>query len=902
MTDLKKTLAVILTVIAILPLGASVTKGIGGLQSASTEHFDIIYQPSSIQTAALLYENVEDIYASLVEFFGMDPKLHLPVVVTSEYRVLNAYFTTQYTNRIVMFDTIPEPGQLSTFPQTILYVFRHELTHAFQFNIRGPFMNAVSKVFGDYLSLAPFLYMYPSLSEGGAVLAESTDGYGRLNDSYSMQIVKQAKIEGLFPTWLEVAGSRDTYPSGLLYYNFAGAFLEYLAITYGYDKVMSFYTDFAKLGWSTFSKIKNTFGVPVKQLWQEFYDWIEIPSDVKSAGEVEARTQKGSCYSFIIAPDGSIYCYDFSSWDVLKFSPDLSSCKAILTMPTDEQNLSLSADGTRLLTSYITESTAQLRLYSLKDNSASLIKKIKCAGDYQDYRKGCFVTLDGKEYILAYSNAGQNTYLDLLDPDTFEPVEGKTLYLGYGVIASDLQAFGEGKASMIFCADSHDYVAILSLSDMTLKLVENPDDISILNLTAGNNGSSQVLSFTWCPADAKSTNLSRYGEIEISDASASIRLSDVDVSGGVGSPIRINDLVLFHTRYFETISLSKMSVADLSLGEASTVGYSCLPEAPAPDTTSLVEASGRYRAIKYFKDGNLLPYASYTFGATQGMAIGLTWTTQDPTETYMHQIAAGTTLTTVLGSYTFTSSSFIPYSISLSALYGTSWADKSPDLPVRSGDLLLSGGLNVSKSFELAHENNKIEIVDNFKFIGLLNASRNFNYGYSNYLSVKYVYSRQTGRGLYNTFGYSLTGYLSDLRPGAKFAMVFPRLMWWRCDGPNVTNLPFSFSVDALYQPDSGSFNLTGDVTMTLYSREIQRAFPFVLLGFHVQRFTVTVDYQPSYITGINAFSQRLSLKAVFSFSPVFGEYLTKVKLLLGGEVWTDFNEWGGTVAFDMSM
>ena len=64
----------------------------------------------------------------------------------------------------------------------------------------------------------------------------------------------------------------------------------------------------------------------------------------------------------------------------------------------------------------------------------------------------------------------------------------------------------------------------------------------------------------------------------------------------------------------------------------------------------------------------------------------------------------------------------------------------------------------------------------------------------------------------------------------------------------------------------------------------------------------MTVDYQPSFITGINTFSQRLSLKAVFSFSPVFGEYLTKVKLLVGGEVWTDFNEWGGTVAFDMSL
>ena len=393
MTDIKKTLAVLLTVFALLPLGASTTGGIRGLKSASTEHFDIIYRESSIETAALLYNNCEEIYSALVEFFKTDPKLHIPVVVTSEYKVLNAYYTSSPANRIVMFDTVAEPGQLSNFPQTILYVFRHELTHAFQFNIRGPFMNVMSKVFGDILSLSPMFYMYPSLSEGGAVLSESTDGYGRLNDSYAMQIVKQAKIEGLFPTWLEVAGARDTYPSGLLYYNFAGAFLEYLAITYGYDKVTGLYSDFAKLGWSTFSKIKKIFGVPVKQLWQDFYEWVEIPSDVRSADSLASRPEGGSYYSFTTAPDGSIYMYDYTSGNVLRFDSELSSCEAVLNLPTNEQNLSVSENGTRILASYVTNSITELRLYSLDGGHASLIRRLRSSDASRGFRKGCFVTL-----------------------------------------------------------------------------------------------------------------------------------------------------------------------------------------------------------------------------------------------------------------------------------------------------------------------------------------------------------------------------------------------------------------------------------------------------------------------------------------------------------------------------
>lgn len=902
MTDIKKTLAVLLTVFALLPLGASTTGGIRGLKSASTEHFDIIYRESSIETAALLYNNCEEIYSALVEFFQTDPKLHIPVVVTSEYKVLNAYYTSSPANRIVMFDTVAEPGQLSNFPQTILYVFRHELTHAFQFNIRGPFMNVMSKVFGDILSLSPMLYMYPSLSEGGAVLSESTDGYGRLNDSYAMQIVKQAKIEGLFPTWLEVAGARDTYPSGLLYYNFAGAFLEYLAITYGYDKVTGLYSDFAKLGWSTFSKIKKIFGVPVKQLWQDFYEWVEIPSDVRSADSLASRPEGGSYYSFTTAQDGSIYMYDYTSGNVLRFDAELSSYDAVLNLPTNEQNISVSEDGTRILVSYVTNSITELRLYSLDGGRASLIRRLRSSDASRGFRKGCFVTLEGKEYILVYSNAGQNTYLDLLDPETFELVEGKTLSLGYGVIASDFRAFGDATAAMIVCQEAHDYVALLSLPDMSLKLIENPDDISILSLNAGRNGTSPVLSFTWCPADAKATNLSRYGEVELSDTGVLVRLSDADINGGVMNPLRVDDSVLFYSMYFEKRGLGTTAVSELSLKEASEVGFRTLSDAPSPDTDVLSEASSRYRTIRYFKDGILLPYSIYTFGSAEGLALGLTWITQDPTETYSQQISAGTTFATVNGSYQFSSTTTIPYSIYLSAVYGTGVADEVPDSPIGSGDLLFDAGLSVSKAFELSHSGHKLEIGDSFEFMGALASGGGFAYGYTNYLALSYSYSRKTGVNPYASFGYSVTASLSDLRPGASFALKLPRLMWWKCDGPNVTNLPFSFSASAVYYPDSGVFGLNGSATVTLYSREIQRAFPIVIMGLHFQRFSVKLNYQTSFTTGINAFGQRLALTAGFSLTPVFGEYLTNTQIFLGGEIWTDFNGWGGRVAFGSAM
>ena len=885
-------LAVSLLLAVVMPLGASVTGGTRGLKTASTEHFDIIYQDSSKETAALLYDNCEEIYTLLVEFYDFDPQLHLPVVVTSQYKSLNAYYTSYTANHIVMFDTVADVGQLSNYPQTILYIFRHELTHAFQFNIRGPFFEFVSSVFGDFLSLSPILYMTPSLSEGGAVLTESMDGYGRLNDSYAMQIVRQAKIEGLFPTWLEVAGARDTYPSGLLYYNFAAAFLEYLAITYGYDKVASLYVDFTKLSWSTFVKIKKIFGIPVDQLWQQFFAWVKVPEQVSEGEVLASRPEDGSYASPVIASDGSLYVYDYSSWDVLEFYPDLSACKSVLTINTDEQNLSISADGSRMLVSCISSSSASVRLYDLGKGRASLAHVFRSGkGEEKDIRKGCFVSMDGTEYILLYSNAGQNTYLDLYDASTFEPIEGRSVCLGYDVIASDFASLDDGRIAFLISHATHQNIAVLSLSDMSLTLVSNPDDITILSLS---KGTEDVLCFSWCPSDAKATNLCRYGELVLSAEGASISLSNADISGGVTRPIRIGDSVLFVSRYFERLNLRTIGLENLMMQDAETYGFEGKTEASNPDTTSLFEASKKYRAIKYFKDGIFLPVAMFTFGSESLMSLGATWITTDPTETYSHQISGGYLVNTVLGSYAFTSNGRIPYSLHTSAMYGTG-VFAGPDT-LQGGDLLLNAGLNVSMGFDLSPTGHSLEIAGSADVAAMKTIDTDFEFGVSTYAALAYKYSRKTGMNPYATFAFSTAAYLSDLRPGARFTMKFPRLLWWKCDGPNVTNLPFSFSVDTVYDSFNDSFAIDGNVSVILFSHEIQRSVSF--LGLFFQRFTIDLKYNAAFISGINAFGHRLAATAAFTLSPILGEYLTQVKVKLGATLETDFLDYVVHVAF----
>ena len=130
--------------------------------------------------------------------------------------------------------------------------------------------------------------------------------------------------------------------------------------------------------------------------------------------------------------------------------------------------------------------------------------------------------------------------------------------------------------------------------------------------------------------------------------------------------------------------------------------------------------------------------------------------------------------------------------------------------------------------------------------------------------------------------------------------MRFPRLFWWNCDGPNVTNWPISFTADAVYDLMNNAYALDGTVSVVLFSREIQRAVSF--LGLFFQRFTVDMKYNASFISGINAFGHRLSATAAFTLSPVLGEYLTQVKVKLGATIETDFETYVVRFAYGLNL
>ena len=180
---------------------------------------------------------------------------------------MNAYWSAVPYNHIVIYDTALI-DDLAVFSENLLSTFRHELTHAYTYNLKNKFWRGVG-FFGDLINPA-YLFITSGWAEGATLTSESAGGEGRLNNEFAMQMVKQAKLENKFPKYADVQGASDKYPSGSFYY-FNGAFNQWLQEKYGMEKYAAFWykcVNFQTI--STRLAFKKIYGIRINKAWEEF--------------------------------------------------------------------------------------------------------------------------------------------------------------------------------------------------------------------------------------------------------------------------------------------------------------------------------------------------------------------------------------------------------------------------------------------------------------------------------------------------------------------------------------------------------------------------------------------------------------------------------------------------------
>lgn len=348
------------------------------LKTVQTKWFDIIYPQDSEDSAKLLYKNADSIYEEVAASYGLEPSVRMPIVLTPNVESFNAYWSNGYYNHIVLYDTAGSE-ELEVFSEDLLSTFRHEVTHAFTYNMKNKFWKIVGNIFGDGISLQGILTT-SGWAEGATLTSESSNGEGRLNNEYAKHLVKQAKIEGIFPSYSDVQGARDIYPFGDYYY-FNGAFNLWLQKKYGMEKYAQMW--FNLVNPKTIfinSAFKKVYGINLDSAWQKFYDDYEIPEVYENPVEenivqdffkpnknkYSEKNNAGSLYQSLSKSSKGIYYLDEKS-ENLYFSPisDFSKIKQkkVLVL-ANVQNAVSSSDGRFVALTYYNINDSNIKLKS----------------------------------------------------------------------------------------------------------------------------------------------------------------------------------------------------------------------------------------------------------------------------------------------------------------------------------------------------------------------------------------------------------------------------------------------------------------------------------------------------------------------------------------------------------
>ncbi len=240
-----------------------------------TDHFQILFDHGSEQTASHIASFVEEEYDQILSYLDWEREddSKIRIACTSRDDLANASYSSFPQNHILISDT--DYGlALDVWDDQIRGVVRHELFHYLSLSMQNRIWSVIGDVFGDIYKPV-YLQQARSLTEGSAVAYER----GRLLDPRYQAMLLEAKREGKLPRrYLDMSGLRDTAPNGDLTYTYAGAFWAWVRETYGSKAYGNFLhaTNNALFPVDFASLFPRFFGDSLNQAFEAFKEHIPL--------------------------------------------------------------------------------------------------------------------------------------------------------------------------------------------------------------------------------------------------------------------------------------------------------------------------------------------------------------------------------------------------------------------------------------------------------------------------------------------------------------------------------------------------------------------------------------------------------------------------------------------------
>ena len=641
--------------------GTGALFGKKNLRVTKTQWFDIIYPPESQGTASIFYENADTIYNQVTAQYNTVPWFRMPIVIVPTVDSMNAFWTIAPYNHIVIYDTsISKIDELATYSETVLSVFRHELTHAVTNNMKGGFWKGVSKIFGDPVTPG-MLAVSSGIAEGATLTSESANGEGRLNDEYSKQVVKQAKLEHKFPSYYDVKGASDKYPFGSAYY-FNGAFHQWLQDKYGMDSYAKFWFNIVNTKKIFINScFKDAFGTGIKAAWKQFYNEYEVPeiySDPLSESNVYdffiPDSQKKSHYNklnkryssltiskdslFWIEETGSKIQYvNLESFNDEKIKPEtLFSFTGITCIKVSE-------DGRFLAISYSSQN-APGETYCVK--IYDLVSKQFYSVPETSLKNPAIIQSDDDYYLIAnkYSSPKNSVVISKIII-TNEKITGLQEFCrteqSVNEYTLEYTQFGNGQFACIKKNGLNYSICIKNIkSDEKSEFTEisAPKDRMVISSLSANG---QKLYFSW----TEPGSMPRLGILDLKDQI--MKLSCSDLSGGIYEPVAIQKTseITYTGHFYSENRLFRTQESEISDFETFEVQYEkkaiASVEQESGENTAFSDLEFvKYNPFNYMKRGIFAPVSIYQteyFGCNSAYSsdtatylLGATYVTSNP--------------------------------------------------------------------------------------------------------------------------------------------------------------------------------------------------------------------------------------------------------------------------------
>jgi len=246
-------------------------------RTIQTRHFYVHFTPPVEALARRIAADAERAYGQLSEQLH-PPRGMIDVVLTDDADLSNGFATPFPTNRIVVFANPPvSESALRYTNDWAQLVITHELTHIFHLDRTRGIWAVSQKIFGRAETTFPNLYAPGWLTEGLAVYEESRlTGAGRVLGSEHRMIARAAAIDHRFPALGAVSEAQGRFPFGETAYAYGSLFFDFMARTYGPQRVHDFVEKESAdlIPYLVDIPARQGFGVSFSHAWRDFRDSV----------------------------------------------------------------------------------------------------------------------------------------------------------------------------------------------------------------------------------------------------------------------------------------------------------------------------------------------------------------------------------------------------------------------------------------------------------------------------------------------------------------------------------------------------------------------------------------------------------------------------------------------------